>query len=287
MSDWPYDVDEFVEHVDFDPDDKIDSADMNAVQDSIAAIQEEIARVYRPDLKPESPSAYDDEFETGALDVKWTAINCATGTVDLLSVAAAKDTWDATMYTGMMALQPGRDDDKEHGLEAEAAILRQTVVLAANCKIVAKLSFLTPPALEDVDDGVAGILLSGADGFEDDNYIWMARTALSPAGFSYGRICIGGVPTAELQALGNEDHVMITKTGNIFTAWVGDAKSWAPGTDGEYPEEQVFTFGAGVMVRLSVFTYWSPNADQINWTNPIGVFDFIRYFTNNTPLVNA
>lgn len=265
----------------------IDASHVNNLQDAVYANQVEIARTYRPDLKPTAPSAYDDEFEDGALDVKWTAINCASGTVDLLSTAAAADTYDATTYTGMMALQPGRDAGA--GYEAEAAILRQTIAPAATCKIVAKIHHSGM-----VDSGgltilFSGIMLSGATGFNDNNYLFVTSSILiTPSGPSptiYGEHNIGGAGAVQLYAASsNMTYLMITKTGNVFSAFAGDGHSWSALSDLAGPDNFSFTFGAGVMTRLTLFSYIAPVANEFN---PIGVFDFVRYFANNTPLTNS
>lgn len=245
--------------------------------------------------KPTSPSDYDDEFDSGALDAKWTAINCATGTVGLLSTAAAADTWDATMFAGMMALQPGRDDDGAGGHEAEAAILRQTVALATNCKFVSKVDMaITSDGLGTISNAGIGILLSGANGFNDDNYIFVSMrpfyTGAAPMTgvLGSGSCNIGGAGASTLigpAGMPMPKCVMITKTGNNYSAFLGTGASWGGLADSAAPDNTVFVFGAGVMVRLSVFAYWAPPAAEVNLFNPITTLDFVRYFENNTPLV--
>ncbi len=258
-----------------------------------------VTTTYQPDSKPSSPSAYDDEFETAALDTdKWTAINCSPGSVDILSTAAAKDTYDPTTYLGMMALQPGRDDAAGAGPEAEAAILRQTIALDTNCKIVAKLhlgatvenALLPPPATQPL----AGILLSGAFGADDDDFV---QIGLSPivSGLPLGmtttiehQIAGGGITTGLDIPIAPPTYLMIIKTGNNFTMWAASNDGlFSAMTDGSSPREINLTFGAGVMVRLSLFAYWPPITAQVNLPNPIAVFDWVRYFPNNTPLINA
>lgn len=292
---WPYSADAWGNKTDFV--DIVFAAHVNNLQDGVMALETEIARTYRPDLKPAAPSAYDDEFETGLLDPKWTAINCATGTVDLLSVAAAKDTWDATMYTGMMALQPGRDDDGAAGPEAEAATLRQTVALAANCKIVAKLNV---GSIVDVTGagmpGFAGFLLSGANGFNDNNYIGIKMTTMFDGGsftpYFFGDANVGGGgPGMEafiyVQPIPIE-YLMILKTGTSYTFWAGNKQGiWSPASDGAGPPDAIAVVNANALTRLSIYCHWPPAAAEVNLPNPIATFDWIRYFENNTPLVNA
>ena len=263
---------------------------MNNVQDSIVAVQTEIARTYRPDLKPSSPSAYDDEFETGVLDPKWTAINCALGTVDLLSVAAAADTYDPATYRGMMALQPGRDDAGAGGPEAQAAMLRQTVTLGTNCKIVVKMyANMTDESAFVLNNSIFGVALSGANGFVDNDWLSIGINCAVPGTTLIGAARIGGGGVTNLAQYGivMPQYLMIVKTGNNFSAWGGDGRTWAALVDGAAPDNAIFTYGAGVMARLSIASYWAPPAAEINLFNPITVFDFVRYFANNTPVVNA
>lgn len=295
---WPNTVDAWGNKV--DNVDLVMAAHVNNLQDATMAIETEIARTYRPDLKPTAPSAYDDEFETGLLDVKWTAINCATGTVDLLSVAAAKDTWDATMFAGLMALQPGRDNGGAGGHEAQAAILRQTVALGANCKIVIKVGMGSI-----VDAGgagtpaIVGVLLSGVAGWNDNNYIGISMMppcfagpgVFAPTTF-YGDVNIAGGGPGPAAMLGIApavvEYLMILKTANSYTFWAGNEMgAWAPASDMAGPPDAIAVVNANALTRLSLYCYWSPAAAEVNLPNPIGVFDFVRYFTNNTPLVNA
>ena len=296
MTTWPYIVDTFTTKVDGET---VQASHVNAPQSSIVAIETEEARTYRPDLKPVAPSAYDDEFETGLLDPKWTAINCATGTVDLLSVAAAKDCYDATTYQGMMALQPGRDNGGAAGIEAEAAMLRQTIAPAATCKFVAKTfgQATNQTNLAAAPELSYGLMLSGANGAIDNNFLLVG---LAPLPFQMGGGSTSGAAVSGVARIGGGapvllnqsghllDYLMITKTGNNFSAFAGDGHSWAAMTDGTGPADNtVFAFGAGVMVRLSLVSYFLPIAAEVNLFNPITTFDFVRYFTNNTPLVNA
>jgi len=237
--------------------------------------------------RPTSPSAYDDEFSSGTLAAKWTAINCASGTVDLLNVAADKDCYDAITYPGRMALQPGRDTAAA-GLEAEAAILRQTVTLATNCKIVARVHFnSTPDGSLSPSYPVIQLALSDADGFAGDNYFATGIVSLAGTTLGLGSSVIGGGAATPLTAWGTGMplYIMITKTGNDFSGFVGDGYSWSALTNDATPEETVFTYGAGVMTRLTISVYFPVSAGAVNLFNPIGCFDFVRYFENNTPLV--
>lgn len=258
-------------------------------------IARRVAASELPDSKPTAPSIYDDEFDSGALDAKWTAINCSSGTVDILSTAATKDTYDAVTYTEMMALQPGRDNDSASGPEAEAAILRQTVSLATNCKVVCKIHNSATYSTANIDQSSAGILLSGTNGFNDDNYMLISATPGRTVDNIFtitaiGLHKIGGATPATLivqsGAPASLDRLMLMKTGNDYSAWIGDGHTWAALTDGAAPDAIRFTFGAGVMTRLSIFSYWQPPSTETNLPNPTTLFDYIRYFENNTPLTN-
>ena len=244
-----------------------------------------------------APSAYDDEFETGLLDPKWTAINCATGTVDLLSVAAAADTYDATTYQGMMALQPGRDAGGAGAEEAQAAILRQAVTLAANCKVILKLNTQGTLDVAAASTVSAGLLLSGINGFDDNNFVHLfvmpdfAAGATVPALPNFaigGTVVTGGAPVGfGFSAAARFDYyLMILKTGNDYSFWTGDGRSWGALTDASAPDNIRFA-NANALTRLTLYSYWAPGAAEVNLPNPISTFDFVRYFTNNTPLVNA
>jgi len=291
MTTWPYTVDTFTTKVDGET---VQASHVNAPQSSITAIETEEARTYRPDLKPAAPSAYDDEFETLLLDPKWTAINCASGTVDLLSVAAAADTYDAATYQGMMALQPGRDAAGAAGEEAESAMLRQTISLAANCKIIAKINSAWTVDAAEQSGYELGLILSGVAGFNDANYVKMYVIPLyGPGGgaFGYtleGEISVAGAGTGlTIQGVApNPVYLMIMKTGNDYSIWVGDGHTWGAGVDGSAPDV-VRVANANALTRLSLYTYFAPAGGEVNLPNPISTFDFVRYFTNNTPLVNA
>jgi len=244
---------------------------------------------YDPDARPGAPSVYDDEFDAVALDAKWTAINCASGTVDLLSVAAAKDTYDPSTYAGMMALQPGRDDGGAAGPEAEAAILRQTVALAATCKIIIKLKYAVTQDAIVSNTPFAGMFVTGAAGLVDANTFGIMRMGDASSGdaLTMGVSIVAGAPTSLVQpAFVVPDYLMIVKTGNDYSAWAGDGIAWQALTDGAAPDNTQFT-NANPLTRLSIFSYWNPAAAEVNLFNPITAFDFVRYFTNNSPLVNA
>lgn len=284
---WPQGVDAFPTWT--NGVDLINASIVNNVQDSVGAVQAEIERTYRPDLKPASPSAYDDEFETGVLDVKWTPVNCALGTVDLLTTAAAADTYDPATYRGMMALQPGRDDAGAGGPEAEAAMLRQTVTLGTNCKVIVKLNYGLTADMAGAGYGMAGIMLSGTNGFIDNDFFFVGLVGVGPGGGNGLARVGGGAPIGmgQFALPTNTIYVMLSKTGNDLAGWLGDGHSWGAVTDGGAPDNIQITFGAGVMIRLTLVNYWVPAAAEVNLPNPIATFDFARYFANNTPVVNA
>ena len=101
---WPYSEDIWADKV--DNVDLIMASHVNNMQDAIMALEREIHRTYRPDLKPPAPSAYDDEFESGVLDPAWTPLNCALGTVDLVYEGPpGGGIYDPTTYRGMIGMQ--------------------------------------------------------------------------------------------------------------------------------------------------------------------------------------
>ena len=287
---WPYTPDSWADKSDFV--DTIVAAHVNNLQDAVMAIEQEAYRTYRPDLTPASPSAYDDEFESGALDDKWTAINCSLGSVDLLDTSTNKDCYDPLTFRGLMALQPGRDLT-EAGEEAEAAILRQTVSLGTNCKIIVKLGaghVVDAPGSSMV---LTGLLLSGPSGFNDNDYIGVS---LEPAfegmqAYLIGYLNIGGggpgpyslIVPAPLAC----EYLMILKTGNDYSLWGGNYLGvWTPLVDEAIPCNIRFT-NSNPMNQLSLYCYWALSPTEVNVPNPIATFDFVRYFENNSPLINA
>lgn len=292
---WPYMPDSWADKTDFA--DTIVAAHVNNLQDAVMAIEQEAYRTYRPDLTPASPSAYDDEFESGALDDKWTAINCSLGSVDLLDTSTNKDCYDPLTFRGLMALQPGRDLT-EAGEEAEAAILRQTVSLGTNCKIIVKLNAGLVANAASSSVVLTGLLLSGPSGFNDNDYIGVS---FEPVFLSEGMPPIPACLIGYLNINGEGpgpcslmapaplacEYLMILKTGNDYSLWGGNYLGvWTPLTDGAMPDNIRFT-NSNPMNQLSLFCYWMLPSTEVNLPNPIATFDFVRYFENNSPLINA
>jgi hypothetical protein len=233
---------------------------------------------YTPDSPPESPSGYDDEFSAGTLDEIWTPVNCATGTVALFAADLEDGVYDLATFPGNIALQPMQDTvptDKE----SNAAMIEQTVDLATNCKLVGKAAVGGQRHTNAVVE--CGIMISGADGFGDDNYIAISVLQNLGAGTYMGVSVagsVGGTPFSTYFIL-ECPYLMITKTDTDFLALASsNGKAWIHLLDAPYE------LGLTTGVKLRAFVYFAHDTSLVA---PIGTLDFVRYFANNTPTVNG
>jgi hypothetical protein len=238
---------------------------------------------YNPDTPPASPSAYDDEFGGTTLDGKWTAINCAAGTVDLLaSDPLANGIYDLTMFPGNIALQPVRDggNNPADNLEDTSAMIQQTVDLATNCKLVSKVNLGCIPS-SDITY-YSGIVISGGDGFNDDNFLAVCSIGGLGAGTFNGTYIFGNLGGTPFSHVFIEDcpYLMILKTDTEFRVFVSNSgKAWIDHAGATY------ALGLTTGVLLRAFVYFGRTS--ATWSYPFSSFDFVRYFANNTPRVDA
>lgn len=82
------------------------------------------------DVKPGSADTPDDDFSSGSLDAKWTAVFGSSGTVDLFATGTTIATYDLTSRPGWFMVQVGKDSGNK-------VYLRQDYTLPDGNSIVA------------------------------------------------------------------------------------------------------------------------------------------------------
>lgn len=128
------------------------------------------ARAFSLDTPPASPHAYDDEFDAGSLDAKWTRMGTVdnVNAIDQYAAFASPAGWRWSMNSfrkSWFMVQP----DTRSGANLTAR-LTQAVTLPTDCFMWARMSFNARYNAMTANDSRVGILfLASSAGLPDDN----------------------------------------------------------------------------------------------------------------------
>lgn len=189
------------------------------------------------DTPPASPNAVDDEFESSALDPKWTRGSSGGGTFDDATAIDPYAGFSSGHRSSLHSYRKSWYMSQPAGNAASGLFLFQTVTFPSECFLWARMSFNCRFGAQVDDDHSLGLGLaqasSGVPDFDNWAFVFLNDSQTNTVQCQ-GGVVNGGTPSATAtgdvgtQTVGvfsraqSAKYVGIQKLGTTYRSWMGN-----------------------------------------------------------------